>query len=347
MNRKGSFAGIGKVYKFTLTQIFKNKANMITFGILMVIAAAAVPVISMFAGGSGADPATFETDYYLSMDSFLERDTVGFESRYFVQYGYSILVMIVCMFSCTYIVRAILEEKASKLVETLLVSVRSEAMILGKVFAVITFVVSMVAAVIACFGLSYGITSCFADTSFVGNTLANMGISTELLKMGPLVIIVLLVSVLLACILLSLISALSGAGCSNMEDMESANMTATMAILLCYMVTVFATPFGSGPALFMSLCPFLSAFAAPGYYITGDIGMGVMLLSWAIQILLILIIHRLSGRVYDGLIMYKGSRLKMRSIVAMMRGRDVVPPQGSGRKKSRKARRMKKGKEEK
>ena len=72
-----------------------------------------------------------------------------------MQYAYSIIVMIVCIFSCTYIVRAIIEEKSSKLVETLMVSIRSEAMIMGKILAVISFVAIMVIAIVLAFALSY------------------------------------------------------------------------------------------------------------------------------------------------------------------------------------------------
>lgn len=318
MNKKGSFTGLGKVFKFTFYQLVKNKSNMISFGLLIVILLFSVPVMSLFMGG-GTDVAQTESFYtsVMTMDEFMGADEVGFDSRYIVQYGYSILVMIVCIFSCTYIVRSILEEKTSKLVETLLVSIKSEAMILGKILAIITFVSTMVLAMIASFGISYFVSGMFIDTSFVANTLTNMGLTTESLNIGMELVGVVIVSVILACLMLSLVAALSGAGCSSMEDMESANMSATMIILVCYMATVMASPFGSSPAIFMSLCPLLSTFAAPTYYVTGDIGFGILALSWVIQIAGILLLHRLSGRVYDNLVMYKGKRLKMTKILAM------------------------------
>ena len=46
---------------------------------------------------------------------------------------------------------AIIEEKSSKLVETLMVSIRSEAMIMGKILAVISFVAIMVIAIVLAF----------------------------------------------------------------------------------------------------------------------------------------------------------------------------------------------------
>ena len=223
--------------------------------------------------GDSAGTSGFSSEV-MTMEEFFTRDEVGFDARYGVQMAYSVLVMIVCIFSCSYIVRSIIEEKSSKLVETLMVSVKSESMILGKIFAVMTFIFVM-----------------FMDTSVIGNTLAGMGITSDLLNIGPEVILVAVISLLFAYMTFALISALSGAGCSNMEDVEAANMTAMMVILIGYMAATMASAFGSAPLTLLG--------------------------SWAIQILCIFLIHKLSGRVYDSLIMYKGNRLKMRQIISM------------------------------
>ena len=251
------------------------------------------------------------------MDAFTSRDDVSFDARYAIQYGYSILVMIVCLFSCTYIVRSIVEEKSSKLVESLMVSVKSEALILGKILAVMTFIFAMIAALIIGFGLSYVVTGMFMDTSVIGESLASMGITSDLLNIGPGLIVIALISLLLAYMIFALISALNGAGCSNMEDVEAANTTAVMVVMAGYLVSVIGTSFGSDPSLFLSLCPIVSAFSAPIYYVIGDIVLGVLIASWIIQIACILLIHKVSSKVYDSLIMYKGSRLKTGQILAM------------------------------
>lgn len=187
MNKRGAFQGLNKVYKFTLYQLYKNKANLATFGIFIAVALFAIPVMSFFMGSGSTEGASFYTQV-MTMDEFMGRDVVDTDSRYSIQYAYSILVMIVCIFAVTYIVRAILEEKSSKLVETLLVSIRSEDMILGKILAVITFIFSMVLSIIAAFVLSYFVTGMFRDTSFVGDKLADMGITSDILNIGPDVI---------------------------------------------------------------------------------------------------------------------------------------------------------------
>ena len=49
----------------------------------------------------------------------------------------------------------------------------------------------------------------------------------------------------------------------------------------------------------------------------GDIGWGLMLGSWAVQLALVLALYKLSGRVYDRLIIYTGRRIKLGEILAM------------------------------
>ena len=61
----------------------------------------------------------------------------------------------------------------------------------------------------------------------------------------------------------------------------------------------------------------LSPKIAPVYFVMGDIGWGLMLGSWAVQLALVLILYKVSGRVYDRLIIYTGRRIKLGEILAM------------------------------
>ena len=71
---------------------------------------------------------------------FASDQEANWETGYWTQMIYSILVLMVSIFSVSYIVRAVVEEKSSKLVETLLVSIRPLALILGKILAVMACV---------------------------------------------------------------------------------------------------------------------------------------------------------------------------------------------------------------
>ncbi len=326
MNKKGSLDGIGKVYSFSLRQLFKSRANIASFAVIIAVVIASVPVMCLFMDSGSEEMAAEFTSRIMSMEEFSSRYDVGFDARYAIQYSYSILVMIVCIFSCSYIVRSIVEEKSSKLVETLMVSVKSGALILGKILAVMTFIFAMTAVIFAAFGSSYFVTGMFMDTSVIGEKLAAMGITSDMFNIGPGFVAVVIISLLLAYMTFSQLAALNGAGCSSMEDVEAGNMAAMIIILLGYMVSTMGTGFGSGPAVFLSLCPVVSAFSAPIYFVLGDISLVILIASWLIQLAFIALINKVSGKVYDSLIMYKGNRLKMGQILGMA---------GKGRKEAK------------
>lgn len=60
------------------------------------------------------------------LDSYVRRENgeLGMVEKFALQYGYAIIAMFLCLYSTIYIIRAIAEEKASRLEKSLLVSVR-------------------------------------------------------------------------------------------------------------------------------------------------------------------------------------------------------------------------------
>jgi len=319
------FAGMGKVFSFTLRQLLKNKSNRIVFGTMLVLAALAVPVMSLLPGAAAGFAGGEAVTAFVSVstvEEYLGGGQIGFDMRYGVQYAYSIAVLILCVFSVTYIVRAIVDEKVSRLVETLLVSVRPMALVLGKILAVMVFIMMVLAAfaLVAC--LSYLATGLVQDVSFMGSLPELFGISPDLMKLGPEAVLIILVSLFLAYLFFSLIAGLAGAGCSNMDEIESANMAAMGAILAGYLISCIAFAVSSGPAaVFLALCPVVSAFTAPVFYVLGDIGMGMAAASWGLEILCIAGLLLLTARVYDSLILYKGNRVKLTGILRMAAGK--------------------------
>lgn len=327
--KKMDFCGLGQVYGFTLQQLIKNKANKIVFGGLLVAAAFIIPVMSLFLGdgNTGGEPLILESGVF-TVNEYLNGGQVGFDTRYGIQMAYSILTLIICVFSVTYIVRAIVEEKSSKLVETLMVSVKPLALVFGKILAVMTYMFALVLLLGAVFTVSYFISGQFMDVSFVGDSMASLGITTDVLNVGLETILVVFLSLILAYLLFSLIAGLAGAGCSNMDEIEGANMAAMGVILIGYLVSCMTLGAGDSATVFLAVCPIISAFSAPVFYIFGAIGMEILLLSWVIQLLVIGLVLLLTARVYDQLIMYRGSRLKMGRILTMAFGKETGKKQG-------------------
>lgn len=441
--RKSDFTGTGKVYRFTLTQMLKGRANIISLVIFLLLAAASIPVMTLIMGGENAvspdDTAASagitavyvrnDTGYELDLGSIpqrneifaetefvdtdlmdtewsedtyesaidpkeayihLKRDTekmcftIGaytleekdfpdeeldscvstlsglldearftqqnarpeqiatltssyetdvesvsefqkgededFDARFGVQMLYSVLLMVLCTFAASFIIQKVIEEKASKLAELLMVSVSPLAMLAGKILAVMTYIFGLIASIAAVAGISYVVTGQFIDTSVLGQLAASV-FSTGTPGISPGTALILVVSLLLGYLQISLLSGLIGTGCSTTEDVEPANLTIVLLVMAGYMVATIAAGFGSNSVLaaVLSLCPVVSMFCAPVRYMIGDIGFGMLAVSWIIQFAVILLLGFVCARIYRALMMYRGSRMKLGGWITMFR----------------------------
>lgn len=430
---KHDFAGTGKVFEFTLAQMFKNKSNTISLLIMFLLAVFSVPAMTFFSGGEvkpGKCPVSTvyywnETEYPVSFDAigekdtyfqdvtvqqssfstadqeryssllkedevllhlyrdeadgfyytdlilsdsakeddeayfrlsdavsnlfeearfaaagatkeqletamaqytsqvstvseFMEQDNIGWEAQFAVQYGYAIVVMILFMMSASYIIRAVIEEKASKLVELLMVSVQPLAMILGKIFAVMTYVFGMLFSMAVGVGISYVVTGLFADTSVVLDSVAQMGITPELLNISPLTAIIVLLFLVLGYFTFSVIAGIAGACCSSMDDVESANMSVVMLVLAGYIVACMVTAFESKAiAVITCIVPIVSIFCAPVQYVCGNVNFAVLCFAWLLQAGVLLALSMFCAKIYRSLIMHRGSRVKLKELLAL------------------------------
>lgn len=108
-------------------------------------------------------------------------ESIGFDANFAIQYGYSIVVMILCLLSASFIIRCIVTEKDSKLIELLMVSVSPLALLLGKILAVMTYVLILIAMMVIGFVLSYGISTHFLQMASLGTTAFQHGIDLSML----------------------------------------------------------------------------------------------------------------------------------------------------------------------
>ncbi len=254
----------------------------------------------------------------IEQEDFYSSDIEFSEAGFMVQYAYSIVVLILCTYSATYIVRAVLEEKASKLVELLMVSVKPLALIMGKIFAVMAFMFIQMTGLLICSGISWFISGFFFDTSVIEETLINIDLAFLAGGIGFGDAALILISLALAYLTVSIVSGISGAACNSMEEADSAATAAMLLTLGGYLVSCIA---GAIPiravAVISSLVPVISVFCAPVQYLSGNIGLGVMILSLIIQLAVVVLLFAFCAKVYSALIIHSGSKLKMKDIFAI------------------------------
>ena len=401
-------SGTGQVYRFTLSQLLKSRANRVTLIIMVLLAAVSMPLTALlggetpetsdtagltsvrvdnrtdlaldfsgdaywadtdFSAGAGESDAVVtitgdETGYQVAVVGSETADAgelsqlaetarqavrdaclqaAGLSSRqlealtastgeedsheegFWVQYGYSILAMILCLMSASYVIRAVVEEKDSRLVELLLVSVKPMALLAGKILAAMAFTFGWLLAMLAGLGVSCGLTAGLMGPGVLQKQLSGLLAAVprvqEDLWQAAGVLLVLLVSLGLGYLTMSLIGGVAGACCSGMEEAGEATGPVMLLTMAGYLASFVVGAVPSGPvAVFSTLCPVVSIFCAPVQFAGGNVSFWLVLASWAIQAAVIWGLLTLASRVYAGLIVHRGSRVKLRELMSMAKG---------------------------
>lgn len=401
-------SGTGQVYRFTLSQLLKSRANRVTLIIMVLLAAVSMPLTALLGGETPetSDTASltsvrvdnrtdlvldFSGDAYWADTDFsadagepdavvtVTGDETGYqvavvgsesadagelsqlaetarqavrdaclraagltsrqlealtastgeedshEEGFWVQYGYSILAMILCLMSASYVIRAVVEEKDSRLVELLLVSVKPMALLAGKILAVMAFTFGWLLAMLAGLGVSCGLTAGLLGPGVLQKQLSGLLAAVprvqEDLWQAAGVLLVLLVSLGLGYLTMSLIGGVAGACCSGMEEAGEATGPVMLLTMAGYLASCVVGAVPSGPvAVFSTLCPIVSIFCAPVQFAGGNVSIWLVLASWVIQAAVIWGLLTLASRVYAGLIVHRGSRVKLRELMSMAKG---------------------------
>lgn len=246
-----------------------------------------------------------------------QKEDMNFDTRYLLTFIYSILLMMLVSFSSSYIVRAVIEEKASRLVETLMVSVQPMALIIGKILASMCLVAIQLLLLVAGFAGSWFMVTRVLQLSNVQALFAQTNVGAILSGLDVGMVLVFVVSVLVAYAFYALLAGLAGVRCSNMEDVESANVSIVLTSTAGYITSVSTSALGGGAATALSLIPVVNVFVAPVRYLLGEIGLSVLLLSWLIQLVCIALLAIFCHRVYGALLMRRGSKVRLRDLLAM------------------------------
>lgn len=253
-----------------------------------------------------------------SFDSYLE-DENRFDTQYIVQLIYSIVVMMVSVLSVSYIIRTVIEEKASKLIELLMVSVKPLALIVGKILAAMTYVLITMGGMVLGYVLSRAVCSQFMAVAPLTDMFAgSFTFSGSLTNMSIVFVIAVVISLLLAFLTFAIIAGLSATGCSSTEDTESATMGVTLLIMAGYIISMMATSSGSTALAYAtSIIPVVSVFCAPIHYMMGTIGIGVLIVSWVLQAAVVILLAVFCARIYTSLLMHRGNRVKFTDMLSM------------------------------
>jgi len=253
-------------------------------------------------------------------------DTSISVGEYWFIYGMMFVVLMICVMSSSQVAGSIVQEKSSKVIEYLLTSIRPLAVIVGKVFAMLVVVmIQMVALVFAGF-VSAKIGAMISGTGSNAITQFMTPEMLESLNLGNIVIGLVVAGA--GMVLYATLAGLCGATASRMEEAGESLTLLTMTSLIGFYIGFGAagTLMAAGDNAFVTFAlifPVSSAFLLPAALLVGKADIWIALIAIAVLVISIILMFLFVARVYEGLILHNGSRLKWKEVLAMAKGSKV------------------------
>lgn len=226
----------------------------------------------------------------------------------------------------------VIAEKTSKLMDTMLVSVRPGAMMVGKLLAV-----SLSGFVQFSLWVLSAIGGTWAGVALVRHlnphtTIGIVAFTDFLVSAGvlfdPIGIVMAIAFSAAGLLLYCSLSAIGGALAGKPEDLSSTNIIFTFVLVISYL-TVFYDGLTHGgtnlisDALWARIVPFTSILVQPGLLLMGRSSLLLGIGALAIVVFTAFLFALLAGRVYTLCAFRKGNPLKIFSILRLLRGKIV------------------------
>lgn len=194
------------------------------------------------------------------------------------------------------VAQGVVEEKASRVVEILLATVRPWQLLLGKVIGLgLVGLAQMLIIAVA------GVVMASAS-----GVITLSGVAASTIAWGVLWYV-------LGFFLYATIFAAAGSLVSRQEDAQTVLTPVTMVLTIGFVVglNLMVQNPDSAASAALSLVPLLSPILMPGRIIAGDVGAGEIALAIGLTVATVALFTWLGGRVYQNAVLRTGSRMKL------------------------------------
>jgi ABC-2 type transport system permease protein len=229
-----------------------------------------------------------------STDAVTAAERADDDERQLVATGSGLLLLVAIVFYGGWVLKGVVEEKESRVVEVLLGTVRPAVLLAGKVLGILVVAMSQLLAGVAAVGVAL---------LLVGGA-----------RIPAVAIDVAAVSALwfvLGLLFYNFAFAAVGATVSRLADAESATLPLGMVLVVPYFLSVFVVPENPDglPARVLSLVPVTAPLAMPARVAYGEPALWELVFSAALMIPVIVGMVWLAGRIYAGAILRTGPRV--------------------------------------
>lgn len=224
------------------------------------------------------------------------------------------IVLFYAIYFCAYQVSSsITTEKTSKIMETLVTSTTPRTIVLGKTIGIgivgLLQVAGMIIVSVICCNL-------FIDPELLSSII-------DLSKITPILAIITIIYFILGYAVYSLLYALTGSTVSKPEDINSANgPVAILAVIGFYLAYFSMMNPTSEINVFASMFPFSAPFSMPFRVMMGTATMGQVAISLGIMLVSIIIIARISIKIYSSAILNYGTKINIKDILKIYKDKN-------------------------
>ncbi len=224
------------------------------------------------------------------------------------------IVLFYAIYFCAYQVSSsITTEKTSKIIETLVTSTSPKTIVLGKTIGI--GVVGLLQLILLV-GTALISAKAFLDPELINSIL-------DISAITPYLGIITIIYFILGYLAYALLYALTGSTVSKPEDIQSANgpvaMLAVIGFYLSYFTMMNPT---SSLNIFASIFPISSPFCMPFRTMMGLASTTDVLISIAVLIITILIIAKVTIKIYSNAILNYGTKMGIKDIMKMYKDKN-------------------------
>lgn len=265
------------------------------------------------------------TTEVMDIDEFRQTDEVSTISltQFSVVYAMLLLFYMIIIMSASLVANKVVEEKANRIVEYLMTTVRPMALMFGKIMAMLVATVCQVLIISGAAVLSKKLTDTVigSGVSSGGKSVIPFDVLTGLDVKGYAACILIL---MIGMIIYGMLSALFAASVSRMEDLQQGMKVYSMIILIAFFVSFAAvnTMVDVGMNGFLDFCayfPLTSVMVLPGMIIIGKANLVMVAVSVVIMVVFAVVLLRFVASVYENVIVMNGNPIGVKEMMTMVK----------------------------
>lgn len=215
--------------------------------------------------------------------------------------------------------QSVVMEKESKLMDTMLISVRTESLIFGKLLAAIITAMIQAFSWIVCLALGFSAGSLISKAFFPeGKNYLTAFIDgmKELNVFRPGNVVIGIIFLFLSFVLYFSLAAIAGAMSSTKEEVSSKATLFIFPLLISFFILIFAGGMNAETTkTWMLIIPFTGGMILPANVMLGYVSWPVILAALAAFIVLIVALIYMAGRIYKMMSLYKGNAISISEVL--------------------------------